>query len=470
MSGVVVSCSQAQNWLVRPSLEVDQSFTDNARLERRGREEWDTITTVTPAVSIRGAGARVTLDLDASIDALQYWRDQDLSSIQPQLAGGGTIAFVPDLLFLDARASVEQVARDAGQAVSGSDRTSQLGTTIAAYQMSPYLRNHFGSFADSQLRYSFSQVFSSSSDLEDATAHELNATVVSGKSFSRLGWRLTADGLESEQGSGDASAAHSVSTRLVSADVDYRVRRQLSLLASVGYERIEDKTLDDQPDGPIGSFGFRLTPGPRTTLVVMYNHRFDKDFASGELDYKVSETGRFRVSYTEGIQTSQTLLVDNLSALSVDESGNFIDARTAKLFALDDAGLGLTNAAFRQKRLDASFGIALGRNAIDAAAYYDSRFTDSTDVEDVAFGGSVSWHHALDPRSELGLTGRFREVDFGDRAGRVDDLFGAQVSLSHRLSESLEGVAVYNYTNRLSTDSDNDFVENVFTVGLQKSF
>jgi hypothetical protein len=72
--------------------------------------------------------------------------------------------------------------------------------------------------------------------------------------------------------------------------------------------------------------------------------------------------------------------------------------------------------------------------------------------------------------TELGATARFREVDFGDADGRVDDLFGAGVSLSYEFSESLQGVALYNYSNRLSTEPDEYFIENVVTLGLRKTF
>ena len=86
----------------------------------------------------------------------------------------------------------------------------------------------------------------------------------------------------------------------------------------------------------------RLTPGPRTSVTLTYNHRFDSDFFSGSASYLIAPQARIDASYTERIETSQTLFADNLSFLTRDEFGNFIDSRTARLFALgDNANFGL---------------------------------------------------------------------------------------------------------------------------------
>ena len=44
------------------------------------------------------------------------------------------------------------------------------------------------------------------------------------------------------------------------------------------------------------------------------------------------------------------------------------------------------------------------------------------------------------------------------------------VAYSRKLSDTLTGVALYNFTDRFSTKSSDSYRENVITVGLQKSF
>src|SRR5262249_54943235 len=152
-------------WLIIPGVEVDGSFTSNARLDPPGKEKWDFIGNVEPSVSVRGQGDRLTFDLDASAKLLGYARDRSLSTILPDLQASGTIELIPGLLFLDAQAVITQQQNDTGQAVSGSQFTALQGSTVATMVVSPYLRNHFGDFADSQLRYSFSPVLSRSGNL-----------------------------------------------------------------------------------------------------------------------------------------------------------------------------------------------------------------------------------------------------------------------------------------------------------------
>jgi len=44
------------------------------------------------------------------------------------------------------------------------------------------------------------------------------------------------------------------------------------------------------------------------------------------------------------------------------------------------------------------------------------------------------------------------------------------LAYSRQLSDTLTGVALYNFTDRFSSTSSDSFRENVITVGLQKSF
>src|SRR5262249_30066320 len=160
---------RAGEWLITPGLEVDGSFTSNARLDPPGRENWDFIANVEPSISVQGRGDRLIFDLDASIKLLGYARDRSLSTILPSLQESNTTEVVPDLLFLDTRGYVSQQPKNTGDAVSGSQFTGQQGgATVATMIVSPYLRNHFGDFADSQLRYTFSEVLSTSGGLGNA--------------------------------------------------------------------------------------------------------------------------------------------------------------------------------------------------------------------------------------------------------------------------------------------------------------
>jgi uncharacterized protein (PEP-CTERM system associated) len=277
-------------------------------------------------------------------------------------------------------------------------------------------------------------------------------------------WTLNAAGEE-------ISSSRNISTRLAAASAEYRLSRAVGLLASVGYERISDATLDEEPDGPIGSAGVRLTPGPRTSVTLTYNHRFDSDFFTGSASYLAGPQTRIDASYTERIETSQTLFADNLGFLTRDEFGNFVDSRTARLFTLGDPNFGLQDNAFRLRAFNMTLHAVRGRNVFDALGYYERRDIDATNERDMAVGGALNWIHLLTPVTSLSLTARYRYDKF-ETVGSTDDqqLVGAAASVLCHLNETLDGVIALSFTRQFADVTSNRFVEGVVTIGLVKRF
>jgi uncharacterized protein (PEP-CTERM system associated) len=287
---------------------------------------------------------------------------------------------------------------------------------------------------------------------------------VSGSQFPRLLWTLSTNGQE-------IHSSRDISTRFAAASAEYRLSRYIGLLASVGYEKIDDPTLDDQPDGPIGSAGVRLTPGPRTSVTLTYNHRFNSDFFSGNASYLLAPEASITASYTEKLETSQTLFADNLNFLTRDEFGNFVDSRTAQLFTLGDANFGLQDNAFRLRTFNFNFHAVRGRNIFDAAAYHERRDVDATGEHDKAVGGALNWAHTLTPLMTMSLTARYRFDSFDvDDDTNDQQLVGAAASLVYHLNETLDGVFGLTFTRQFADEKDNEFIESVVSIGLTKRF
>ncbi|MFO1056652.1 MAG: TIGR03016 family PEP-CTERM system-associated outer membrane protein [Dongiaceae bacterium] len=458
----------AGEWVISPSVGLYESFTDNAQLDPPGQGNWDFFTNLVPAVTIHGEGGRMSLDLAASLNGILYARDGSLDDVNLDLSEASRTELIPELLFLDTRAVVTQLATGPGDAVSGSQNSSQQGSTIATLLISPYLRNHFGDFADSELRYTYGQVLSPSGDVGNEFSNDLSAVLSSGTRFSRLRWTLTGNADFTIQGgsSGDGGGSARDTYRLLAkADVEYAISRQWALLGGLGYERIHDETLDEEPNGIIGDAGFRWRPGPRLTLVLLFNHRFDSNFPSGELSYQIGPSTLLTASYSEGIETGQGLLTEDVGFLTTDESGNFIDARTAQLFSLETGGLGIDNSAFRQRLFTVDLTSTIGRNDLSANAYYVRR-EGGQEGNETGLGGSLGWRRELSELDRIGATVRYEYVSHN----QTDNLVNLGLSYSHRLSETLEAVVLYSFTNQFSTSEDDRFRENVVTVGLVKTF
>jgi uncharacterized protein (PEP-CTERM system associated) len=457
------SWSFAQDWKITPQISVFQSFTSNARLAPPGEEKSDFFTTVSPGIDIHRESPSLNFDLSYALDAIGYVRDEELSELRNRLQFVSTATIAPELLFLDARAAILQQPSDSRRTGSGSALAGSIDLeTVKTFNISPYLLYHFGSIADSEIRYIFNQTYSD--DLTDSTAHRVDAGLTSGKKFSRIQTTLHLSGEE-------ISASREISTRVAELIAQYRLSREVGLLGSVGYERIEDPTLDDEPDGPIGSAGIQLEPGPRSSVTLLYQHRFESDFFSGEASYVIGPRTWIDASYSESIETSNSLFADNLEFLTRDEFGNYVDSRTARLFALDDTGFGLEENAFRLRVFDLGLHLVRGRNTFDLVVYHERRDTDATDEKETAFGGAVNWQRQISPLSRLNFIARYRHAETDDRS--QDDtvrLMGAGASVIHSLSENVDGVFAVNYSRQLADEREDEFSEAVVSIGLTKRF
>jgi uncharacterized protein (PEP-CTERM system associated) len=478
LTALASSPALAGEWQISPSVGLFESFTDNAALSPPGKENWDFVTNLTPAISVHGEGARFSLDLDASLNTLVYARDGSLDALELDLAEANKTELIPEELFVDTRAVVTQIPAQPGQAVSGSQNTSQSGSTVATLLLSPYWRDHFGDFGDSVLRYTFSQVLSPSGGVGNSTNNELTAGFASGARFNRLRWSLTGDAAFGIQGGGSnnggsgnnsSSGTRNTSHLTAKADAEYVLTREWSLLGGFGYERIQDPTLVTEPNGPIGDAGVRWQPGPRLSVVMQYNHRFDDNFLSGALSYQIGANTLLTASYTEGLQTSQDLLTQNVGFLTVDEAGNFIDARTRQLFSLNTGAFGIDNSAFREKRFNADFSTTFTPNLVRANAFYVNRQGGNFGNE-TGFGGSVSWTRDITELDQVAAVARYGYLSFQSSGNTVNNTFGLGLSWSHSLSATLQLVFLYDFTDQLSNNASDRFHENVVSVGLVKTF
>jgi uncharacterized protein (PEP-CTERM system associated) len=467
------------SWKLTPSLAGYGSYTSNATLAPPGHAKSDFFTTITPSLSVDGNTARLRFNLDYSLQAIAYAHNSNLDDLYNHLDLTSTAALAPELLYVDARATVQQYPNVGPSKVSGSSLAASSNlSTVTTFSLSPYLRHHFGSFADSEVRYTFNQSTSGGastggSTLPNSFSNRVTGTLISGSEFKRLLWTLTADGsstIYSGTGSDSESRPNS-STALGLAETEYRLNRRYGLLASLGYERIDDPTLTVEPDGPIGSVGLHWTPGPRTSVILNLNHRYDDNFVTGSANYQIGPKTRVSASYTEQIFTSQTLFANDLNFLVTDEFGNFVDARTAQLFALGGSAFGLTDQAFKLKRFDANLHGVRGRNTLDAIGYYETRDVESTGEFDTAGGGSLNWGRELSRLATLNLTLRFLDADYDiSGATQHQQTVGAGASLVYHMNDTLDGIANLEYTRQFSDVADNEFSEAVISFGLAKRF
>lgn len=475
---------QADEWTVAPSVALYGSYTSNASLNPLGEGNPDFFTTLVPSIGIQGDTPRIKLSFDYSLDAIAYASNPQLDEIRNNLNFLSTFTLVPELFFIDGAASVQQVPTNGQSFTSSSPLAASTNlSTIGVYDISPYMKNHFGDFADSEFRYTFGQVLAGNagsattgfpdqtSALSNSLSNRLTETLVSGSRFTRLLWTVVGD-VESTTFTGDNP---DTSSQLLQANAEYRLDRQVGLLASVGYERISDPTFapDPEPDGPIGSVGVKYTPGPRTSIVVNLNHRYNDNFVTGSASYLIGKESKLTAAYTDQVYTSsQALYSNNLSFLTTDEFGNFIDSRTQQLFSLANSNFGIESGAFRQRSFGLGAHIVQGRNAFDGSAYWQNRNVFQTGENDTAIGGALSWGRVLNPFANIDLTVRYANENFDIPFGESDNqqIVGVGGSFVYHLNDTVDGVLTLNYSRQFSDEPSNSFEETVLSLGLQKRF
>jgi uncharacterized protein (PEP-CTERM system associated) len=477
----------AEEWVIIPSLTARQSFTDNARHSPPERQKADTFTSLTPAVSIAAEGARIHLNLDYAVTGTAYFDNSDLSGLQHNLLGGGTAELIPELLFFDAQAAIFKGTIDptGPQSATPEENTSNSNTrTVKTYTLSPYLRNRLSGFADSELRYSFNQAISGG-DAGSTRTNRFSEDLTSGSDFDRFRWTARAD-ISDTKASNESSAtpadtarfggpARDSSRRTAMFSPEYTVDEYLDLLGMIGYEKIDDQTLNDQPDGVIAQAGVRVNPGPRSSFRILWNHRYDSNYFTGDAYYLVGPASRLDFAYTRDIQTSsQALAANNLEFLGTDQFGNFIDTRTNQPFQPDRSEFGLSNAAFVQERYSLRFSTETYRNMFSVEAYREIRESQNSLATQTTNGLVLEFGRDLTPLLAFDLVLRYTDSEFGSLVvngeSREDQMLRGGPGLRYAFNETLTGFLDYNFIYRQSNAAQGDLRENVVTVGVRKIF
>ncbi|MGB8274803.1 MAG: TIGR03016 family PEP-CTERM system-associated outer membrane protein [Alphaproteobacteria bacterium] len=463
--------ADAATWRIDPSVSVEESYTDNVLLTP-DNEQSDFITSIRPHVNIRGTGARLQLTVDYGLERLFFADHSEGNRTVNNLRATGKAELIQDMFFVDAQAAMNEQFISNRDAVSQSNTNiSSNRTTVQTYNLSPYLRHHFGGWADSESRYTFRNVSSGTQDFADTTTNELSFNLSSGRRFGRLGWTLRADEERSNRSrSSTLGAASTYSRRTLAADIRYALYRWMSLVGTYGYERIRDQTLTNAPNGPFWSAGVQLTPGPRSSVRATYGHRFNSESFNLDASYRPTSRTTFTATYSETIQTTQQVLTTDLSFVGVGPDGQLIDTRTGLPFVFGNSAFGLVDQSFRRTRFAAAMVSKIDRNTFNVQAFDETRNREAAGNDENVIGGSVNWNRRLTHKTTLDLGASFQSTEFSGVSPRTDDLFIGNARLNYQLLEDVRTWLTLNRTDRRSTIAANNITENVIAVGLRKDF
>lgn len=478
-------------WNATGSLGFSTAFTDNYNLDPDGQKDPAVIFTVTPGIDIRGQTARVNAALAASTQ-LQY---RTISDPKPdatvQLTGTSNSELVRERFFLDANASVSQQPLSSSSGTSGSGSNSSQ-STVSTVELSPYLLNRLGSFANVETRHLFGAQFQSNGsgnssnsnnddNLSNSITNVFSIGLGSGRDFTRFLWTNRA--YVGRQTRFDAS---DVDEGGIVFSPEYVVKPGFSFLGDLGYEVLDDG--NNNLSGPTALGGFDWRPNPTFSLRAVYGKRLENQSGEGSLRYEIGPRTTVVGTASESVETGQTSLLQTTGSLGVNPAtGRFVDRRTGLAYNPRPQTVNTDNNLSRIRRGSLNLSHASGVNNFGFSVFA----TDQKDLDNnnnsnngsgsgdqTTWGVNASWSRQIDLRTGLTLTGEYEKGD-GDDSGNNNnnnqssgnfERYNFSIALNRTLSESLQGFVRYGFQKQTSKDNSNEFTENAVVIGLTYGF
>jgi uncharacterized protein (PEP-CTERM system associated) len=403
LAAMLVSAECRADWKFTPSMGLAETYSDNPGLLSNDQAHGQFITESIPGFTLSSRSRR--LQLNASADwhfyAYQHKDTPNLHDRERSYNGRAEAIVIEDLLSVVATADASSRATSAFGPQFSNLYSATNRTDIKTWSIAPTLRHRFGQTANLMLQATRDSV--SSNQLTTTYGDSLGSTVTmgldSGANFSTLGW-----GLQYTHQNLDSKQFGSTKSENANASLRYRLGREWTALATVGYDDYEYAALRDRTAGRSYTAGFSWTPSSRTSIEASFGRRyFGKTgslAATSRNRYLVS-----RVVYSDQITTNRqqfllpsaldtAALLDDLLRSTIPDAAARADAVQAYIKAsglppslANDVNY-LSNRYLREKRLQAAYIINMPHSSLVLSAYKSERTALSSQQSDSALLGS----------------------------------------------------------------------------------
>jgi uncharacterized protein (PEP-CTERM system associated) len=459
------------DWNITPRINVSESFSDNANLDANDEDpNSDFLTRVAPGISIVGQGGRGSLNLSYDLSqTFSHLGAQDTET-NNNLAATGQIEVWKRIAFIDANASISQAISDTRGASSNSVAGENVNRTeTRAASVSPYFLHHFGTWVETETRFTASGVTTENNEVEDAITVSEQLRINSGRRFAQFTWGIDVINSKSQY-SGDEPAQRQ---RRVDGSGTVIVNSKISLLGGVGWEDIEDSDLDSQPSGLTWNAGIALRPSPRTSARLTYGKRNGENSFDFEGSHQLSSRTAISASYNESIETSQQQVANLVNDFLRTPQGQIIllNGQPTPVTILDPTNpFGLEEDTFRQRSFSLNLTGSRRRNTFSAGLFWKEREFEFTDRVETAYGGNFSLTRQMSRRLDGFLNFAYTHTDNGDTIERSEDDISGSTGLSYQVRNDIRANLTYNLTFRKVNNAPDDLMENSVTLGLTKTF
>lgn len=473
--------ANAGDWDITPRISVTQYLTDNVNLTA-DNEEVDTITEITPGISVHGESGRLRADIDYEMQNLIFLRDINDSGTNHQLNGNATAELAKDLFFVDARGRIGQQLIDVNRTISNNNvNNAGNRSDFVAYDVSPFIQSHFGGYADGIFRYTYGQAFFDDDRIADTTENSFDAGLVSSNKFGPLSWTADYNYLERDRDTipgqtlqGNEQFENS------EANARYRLNNDFSLVATAGYANNDYNTSSVIVNGSYWSVGglwqpsrfyslegqigdnletatVSLYPSRRTSLVATYRNRkvgLNPGPAwFGTFNHYTRRT-TWSARYLEDTTTQQqeVLQQGGVAFLGIDPITGEVnpdpqpgDLVVSVPFAPVQS---LTNQVIERKNATGTFGLRAGKTGMRLTVFNNRRIFQETLTEERTKGFSGSVNRRIAPRTNAILTGTWQHTTYDDEEGRDTTYWFVQALVNRQIRPKLNGEVSYTFASQ----------------------
>jgi uncharacterized protein (PEP-CTERM system associated) len=476
-----------RGWEIKPSIGVDLTQTDNARLQNDGKQS-DLIIRTSPGIRIQGQSARATAYIDMQVQQVDYVDTEGKDRIQRALNGMGTLEVLDNWLFLDLTGRIARQAVSAfGTPASGTDSINSNVIETTMYQASPYIQGRLFGETDYRVRLDNTWYSAKNGPMRDTTIQAVQASLTGGTGLSMLSWGLSADAQQSTYSNNAQNETDSVRGNLA-----YMVNPQLRLTA-IGGEESNDYIDFKQKTSSITGWGFDWAPTERTKLgwtqenrYFGQGHNFTLTHRTPQTTWRLSDSRDVMIRAPQSMSFSMgtyfDMLNEQLKASIPDdvERTRYILALLQSMGIPPDSnvigGFQSSRASINRAK-EASVVWSGVRNVITFSAQSLDRTALGTgaDLPDDDFntsltirqkGVNLNWSHKLTPLSTLTLMGNKSKTS-GDTSNLATDRTMYSLILTSKLGARTTaslGMRRTNVSGRI------DYIENAILGSLLMVF
>ncbi len=482
------------------SAQQEEILTDNARgtanggtlsagsngivtTSGTGKKVGDLISRTTPILTAFDRTPRLEFGLNYSPSYEKFLNAADQDRFDNTLTATGTAQLWQEHLSLSASASVSrQFINNQGAITPGNQFTNNNQTDVETYTVSPVYTQRFGSFATGRLQYLLGST--SSGVLASTLQNTVQASLASGPDFGALFWQGSLLDSESSQGSTPnagqlingvvtPTASANTSQRTAQLSSAYALNHTVSLLSGIGYDDIENGTLGGNIKGPFGDFGIGLA-GSRLSLTLLYNLRYNGQFASAQGSYAITPRLLLSGSYNESITTTQNQLINNTAGLGLTPTGNFINSATQQNFNPVNSSFGINsglgNSIFHEKLGQLALNGTHDRNVYALTLQTETRTSGTANFNESDVTITGSYDREISPSTHYNLSLGFIATDQRSPASTSTDTYNATTGFTYKLAETVTATASYSFIYRTSSQAGQTTSDNQLLLGLRKDF